>query len=361
MKFTHEGGVTIRVDTKNRKQENVWVRFEISDTGIGIESKQQRTIFERFHQAQPEATRRYGGTGLGLSIVKQLVEIQNGIISVSSEQGKGSVFTVELPYQVTSDSEIELTLPSPELSTEPVLEGVRILVAEDNPMNQKLIKYLLEQWQINFHIVTNGVEALNALRQNAKEYDMLLMDIQMPEMDGYATTEKMRNDLKLAIPIIAMTAHALTGEREKCLRMGMDDYISKPINEDQLKKIIIKYAQKNLNADGSVIDLDYLRNLSKGDKAFEKNMIRSFSEQIPAELSELKLAIEQQDYNKISNVAHNMKSTLSYLGLQKLAALLQQIEKESENKTGLSYITNNFVLIDNTCQLALKEARELIS
>jgi CheY-like chemotaxis protein len=361
LKFTHEGGVKISVDSREKNDAIIWIRFKISDTGIGIEAEKQRQIFERFRQAQPETTRRYGGTGLGLSIVKQLVEIQKGIISVSSAAGKGSVFTVELPYQVASESEIQSSLSSPTLSTVPVLKGIRILVAEDNSMNQKLLKHLLEQWQIDFRITANGLEAIDRLREEPNEYDILLMDIQMPEMDGYNATEKIRNDLQLDIPIIAMTAHALTGEKEKCLGIGMNDYISKPLNEEHLYKLILKYGQKTFNPETPIIDLEYLRTLSKGDETFEKNMIRSFSVQIPEELSELKSAIEQEDYKRISAIAHTMKSTVSYMGMRQIAPLLQQIEKESENKTGIRYINDNFALIDSTCQIALQEAKHLIS
>jgi CheY-like chemotaxis protein len=361
LKFTHEGGVTVKVDSLNRNEEITWVRFSISDTGIGIESEKQKKIFERFHQAQPENTRRYGGTGLGLSIVKQLVEIQNGTISVTSELGRGSVFTVVLPYQIAHESEMASTIPSPVLVAEPLHREIKILVAEDNQINQRLIKYLLQQWKIDFDIASNGMEALALLEQKGDEYDIILMDIQMPEMDGYTATEKIRNDLHSTVPIIAMTAHALAGEKEKCLGAGMDDYLSKPLSEELLYKLINKHTQTSLQWRPSVIDLGYLQTLSKGDEIFEKDMIRSFSEQIPEELSELKAAIEQKDFKKIASVAHNMKSTVSYMGILQLTPLLQQMELESENQANLADINDNFVLIDTTCKRALKEAKELIS
>jgi len=361
VKFTHEGGVSVKVESGEKKDETILICFIVSDTGIGIDPEKQKTIFERFRQAQPETTRRYGGTGLGLSIVKQLVELQNGTISVASEPGKGSVFTVVLPYQIANDAEIASAVPASVLVAEPLLNKIKLLVAEDNLMNQKLIQHLMEQWQIDFDIVLNGVEAVETLRQKANEYDMVLMDIQMPEMDGYTATEKIRYDLHLTIPIIAMTAHALAGEKEKCLGAGMDDYISKPINEEQLYKLINKHAQTGSVMAISVIDLEYLQTLSKGDKTFEKNMIRSFSIQMPEELRQLKTAIVQKNYKKIGSIAHSMKSTVSYMGLKQLTPLLQQIEQESENRNGFTRITGNFTLIDATCQLAIREAKQLIS
>ncbi len=361
LKFTHEGGVSIKAECAEKKNEFVSVRFIIADTGIGIESAKQKTIFERFHQAQPETTRRYGGTGLGLSIVKQLVEIQNGTISIASEPGKGSVFTVVLPYQVSNEHEVPGAVPSSVLVAEPLLKKIKILVAEDNLMNQKLLQHLLAQWEIEFDMVHNGAEAVSALQQASGKYAMLLMDIQMPEMDGYTATEKIRHDLNQQIPIIAMTAHALAGEKEKCLGAGMDDYISKPLNEEELYKLINKYARGNLSNDTSVIDLEYLKTLSKGDELFEKNMIRSFSIQMPEELDRLKSSILEKDYEQIGSIAHNMKSTLSFMGLNQLTPLLQQIEQECKKQNGIARISDNFTLINATCQLAITEARELIS
>jgi len=361
LKFTHEGGVSIKAECVEKKDETAFVRFMISDTGIGIEPAKQKTIFERFHQAQPETTRRYGGTGLGLSIVKQLVEIQNGTISIDSEPGKGSVFTVVLPYQISKETEITGALSSSVLVAEPLLKKIKILVAEDNPMNQKLLQHLLAQWQIDFNMVNNGAEALRVLKQRPGDYAMVLMDIQMPEMDGYTATEKIRHDLALQIPIIAMTAHALAGEKEKCLGAGMDDYISKPLNEEELYKLINKYVQSNSPNDTSVIDLEYLKILSKGDEVFEKNMIRSFSMQMPEELNRLKSSIIDKNYEQIGSIAHNMKSTLSFMGLNQLTPLLQQIEQECKKQNGITRINDNFTLISATCQLAITEAREMIS
>ena len=361
LKFTHEGGVSIKVDCVEKKDEIASLRFIISDTGIGIEPAKQKTIFERFHQAQPETTRRYGGTGLGLSIVKQLVEIQNGTISIDSEPGKGSVFTVVLPYQISKETGMTNALSSSVPVVQPLLKKIKILVAEDNPMNQKLLQHLLAQWQIDFDMVRNGAEAVNVLEQRASDYAMVLMDIQMPEMDGYTATEKIRHSLNLQIPIIAMTAHALAGEKEKCLGTGMDDYISKPLHEEELYKLISKYVQNNSRNDTSIIDLEYLKILSKGDEVFEKNMIRSFSIQMPEELERLKSSIIDKNYEQISSITHNLKSTLSFMGLNQLIPLLQQIEQDCKKQNGFARIHDNFTLISATCQLAVTEARELIS
>jgi signal transduction histidine kinase/CheY-like chemotaxis protein/HPt (histidine-containing phosphotransfer) domain-containing protein len=358
LKFTHEGGVVVKLDLVERKEESCLVRFTICDTGIGIDPEKQKTIFDRFQQAQPETTRRYGGTGLGLSIVKQLVEIQNGAIFVASELGKGSVFTVMLPYQIAGKD--ESAVPAPILVAEPLIQKIKLLVAEDNAMNRKLVQHLLEHWQIDFDIVNNGAEAVQVLSTRGKEYDMVLMDIQMPEMDGYTATEKIRFDLHLNLPIIAMTAHALAGEKERCIGAGMDDYISKPIDEQLLYKLIHKYAQALSESELAVIDMDYLRLLSKGDKEFERNMMQAFTEQIPRELHELKTAISKRNYKKIASVAHTMKSTVSYLGIHQLTPLLEQIEADAHSKNGVARINDNFTSVEATCQLAIREVNKLM-
>ena len=361
LKFTHEGGVLVQLEKIDLKEQTVFIRFIVTDTGIGISPEKQKTIFDRFQQAQTETTRRYGGTGLGLAIVKQLVEIQNGSITVESELGKGSVFTVVLPYEIAEAGELLSVAPLSVSPGEPLLQKIKILVAEDNRMNQKLVQHLMERWEIDFEIVPNGNAAVETLRERGSEYHLILMDIQMPEMDGYTATEKIRYELRLATPIIAMTAHALAGEKEKCLGAGMDDYISKPLNEEHLYKLINKYAQKTIPSTASVINMEYLQSLSKGDKNFENNMIKSFSTQMPLELKELKRAIDENNYEKIGALAHNMKSTVSYMGLQQLTSLLQEIEAESEKRNSMSRITENFAVVEVTCQLAVKEANELMA
>ena len=361
VKFTHQGGISIHVSEERKKNEIVFVRFVISDTGIGIDPEKQKHVFERFHQADAETTRRYGGTGLGLSIVKQLVDIQNGDILLESEPGKGSVFSVILPYEVAAVKETteakEIFLPPDRL-----FERTKLLVVEDNPMNRQLLSYLLQQWQIEFDMAENGAEAVEILRKNPSGYAVVLMDIQMPEMDGYTATDKIRQELNLNVPIIAMTAHALAGEKEKCISAGMDDYISKPLNEEQLYILISKHARKeHPDATLPVIDIEYLHSLSKGDIDFEKKMIKTFAEEIPGEVLKLKNAIDKKDYESIKSLAHNMRSTVGYLGLNKLIEPLKQMELDAETKNGMEGIQNNFSLINNTCKLALKEAETIIS
>jgi CheY-like chemotaxis protein len=282
---------------------------------------------------------------------------------------KGTEFIFQIPYTISFEN-----IEGKEISYAPAedkqLTSTKILVAEDNVMNQQLIKHLLTSWNLNFTLVSNGAEVINNLQN--KDYDLILMDIQMPEVDGYVATEKIRNDLKSDVAIIAMTAHAMAGEREKCISYGMNDYISKPIKEAELYRLIKKYGKPledsngengngKENGNGSVIDLSYLQDLSSGNKDFENQIIRQFIKQVPEEIISLEQAIHQKDFVAMRSLAHNMKSSVSYLGLMhELGPMLQEIENQAVNETDLSIIRACFDSIEFTCRQAGDEAKKLV-
>jgi signal transduction histidine kinase/ActR/RegA family two-component response regulator len=232
LKFTKEGSIDVSASLLKETEGEVRIQFLIKDSGIGIPADMLSEIFERFTQAKSDTTRIFGGTGLGLSIVKKLVELQKGTVSVTSTKGNGSTFQVIIPYKRAA----ELT-PKPiaamNIAISPAIAaGKRILVVEDNLLNQKLAGFMLKEWGFQYDLSSNGKLALEKLKTGT--FDLILMDMQMPELNGYETTQCIRNEFKLTLPIIAMTAHALPGEREKCLSFGMSDYLSKPINETEL-------------------------------------------------------------------------------------------------------------------------------
>lgn len=239
IKFTHQGKIDIEVFKKSQTEKNTTLGFRISDTGIGIDKDKLNEVFERFNQGEDSTTRNFGGTGLGLSIVKNLVLLQNGDIEVSSEQGKGTTFIFHIPYGISEEQLNKISSVNQNYFKDKSNTPLKVLVVDDNEINQSLMKHLLSQWNIDFAIVSNGLEAVEQLINQT--YDLVLMDIQMPKMDGYAATQQIREVLKLEIPIIAMTAHALAGEREKCLSRGMNEYISKPIKEEELFKLISNF------------------------------------------------------------------------------------------------------------------------
>lgn len=220
IKFTSEGSIAIQITNEGIKDTVVNTGITISDTGIGIEPEKLEKIFDRFQQVDDDVTRKHGGTGLGLAIVNDLIRLQDGSIKVESKTGKGTSFHIIIPYKIATEEVTGNGINEFNVSD---FDGVKILVAEDNEINQSLIKHLFKSWNLSYDMVNNGKEAIEILQ--TKTYHLVLMDIQMPEMDGYTATREIRQRLKIDVPIIAMTAHALTGEREKCLSYGMNEYI----------------------------------------------------------------------------------------------------------------------------------------
>ena len=240
IKFTEKGEIVINVSKVAEKEDSIDLEFSVKDTGIGIPADRLNSIFEAFTQANEDTSRLYGGTGLGLAIVKRLAELQGGSVSVESKQGEGSCFYFRINYK-KAKTQIPTFLKRPGNNVEePVIKGLKVLVVEDNEMNQVLAQKVLEDWGWNVEIAGNGKIAIEKVQQN--DYDILLMDIQMPEMNGYEATSYIREKMpvpKSYTPIIAMTAHALHSEEEKCFETGMDDYISKPFDEKLLYTKII--------------------------------------------------------------------------------------------------------------------------
>ena len=239
IKFTNEGTVQVHGKVGKIDQKMTFMEFLITDTGIGISKNKLVTIFKRFQQAESHTTRKYGGTGLGLSIAKQLIELQGGKLSVKSEVNKGSVFTFSIPYKMST----QVQKPLPQLEKKYNLKELgklNILLVEDNQLNVMLIKSLFSENNLKLQTAENGKVCLELLKEKMSSteftsyFDIILMDMEMPEMNGYETVNIIRNKLKNDIPIIAMTANAMAGEREKCLDLGMNDYISKPIDSTLL-------------------------------------------------------------------------------------------------------------------------------
>jgi len=237
IKFTEQGAIRISLQLVENLEETVIIEFRIKDTGIGIPADKHQKVFDFFEQVTNDTSRRYAGTGLGLSIVKRLVELQGGEVSLDSIVGSGSDFYFRLPFarvteQVSRKTQQLLSaLPDIQLETG---KGVRILVVEDNPINQLLVIKLLEKRGYETTVAENGKIAIDEYEKS--NFDIILMDLQMPELDGYEATRiiRMMEGHKGEIPIVAMTAHTIKGELEKCADIGMNDYISKPFDSTEL-------------------------------------------------------------------------------------------------------------------------------
>ena len=369
LKFTKKGSITIKVTNEGITGNSINLGITVADTGIGIRREKQEQIFERFQQAEDSVTRKYGGSGLGLSIVKDLVKLQNGTIEIDSEPGKGTTFKLMIPLDISMEeiSQTDYNTIGFSEADGSNLPG-RILVVEDNIINHSLINHLFKNWKLDFDLANNGKEALVKLK--AQNYCLILMDIQMPVMDGYTATSEIRQTLKLTTPIIAMTAHALALEKEKCFEFGMNDYISKPLRENKLHQLInhyVKIDKSHVSATRShpdsdkydFIDLQYMKEISIGNKEYEKLVTEQFLEAIPEELKAIENAWKEEDILRLRHVAHNMKTTVSVMGLNtSLQKYLDALENEVIDQT---VFQNNFAEIKRICSRSLEEARHFYS
>ena len=240
IKFTSDGGVSVRIKLKLKDEKDALIRVEVIDTGIGIPESKHQKLFLAFSQADGSTTRKYGGSGLGLTIVRQLVEMMKGNLGVDSEVGKGSKFWFVIPLGIARDDEVSNL---PEVVAKPVVLTGKVLLVEDNPINQMVAKKMLEKIGLESVLAENGKEALERLDE--EEFDAVLMDCQMPEMDGFEATGLWREQEQMAshgrLPIIAMTANVMQGDRERCLDSGMDDYLGKPVRQAELGSVLQRW------------------------------------------------------------------------------------------------------------------------
>jgi PAS domain S-box-containing protein len=245
IKFTSQGGVSIDLFVKENTKNIVELQCDIKDDGIGIAENKLESIFSSFSQASSSTTREYGGTGLGLTITKQLIELQNGKLWVESQEGVGSTFSFILSFGIQNENIIQLTpLNEKDKNSDIKLGNLNILLVEDHDINQMLATTVLENWGFKVDLAENGLEAIEKVASN--KYDIILMDIHMPKMDGYDATEQIREKLKDKTPIVAMTASAAIGDNKKCFKVGMNDYISKPFNPELLfEKISFQINKKS--------------------------------------------------------------------------------------------------------------------
>jgi CheY-like chemotaxis protein len=321
--------------TGSRERDDQYrVRLAIRDTGIGIPEDRRNRLFEVFSQVDASTTRVYGGTGLGLAICKRLTEAMHGDIAVDSTVGVGSTFTVTLPMEAASP---ELVPAPSQYSTtgQPLSTHLRILLAEDNVVNQRLAQLLLERLSQSADVVSNGVEAVNAASH--LPYDLILMDVLMPEMDGLDATRQIRARLpKERQPrIIAMTANALSGDRERCLAAGMDDYISKPVQLEELAKVLQRQqvhvdaqpappASAGLATEFRQETIDRL--VATAGVTGATIVLGAMIESAPRLLDALQSALEQRDAPAFRRSAHSLKANAATVGADALAQAFQELE-----------------------------------
>ncbi len=364
IKFTEKGSVEVTCLAESQHNENVNMFFSIKDTGIGIPENKIEHIFERFTQGDTNITRKYGGTGLGLAITKQLIELLGGNIHVRKNENQGVEFYFTLPYKKIFQQ--ELIAQNKEQDQPLQLDTQKkVLLVEDNLMNQKLTLLILKNNDFtNVSLAENGSKAIEILK--SEQFDLILMDIQMPVMDGYQATCYIRDELHISTPIIAMTAHVLAGEKEKCMQMGMNDYLSKPFKENELlvkmsRWFSEKSASGNMNYhEGKVIDFSFLMEQTKNNSAFIAEMISIYQQQNPQDILTLENAIVESDFSKIYKTAHALRNMIGFFGLTNfIGDELLLIEKLAKSSVDIITIKQKFDKVKRICQRALIEMKTM--
>lgn len=335
IKFTEKGTVELSVEVVCYNNDKVTLSFRVKDEGIGISEEQLQKIFNPFDQANSSTTRKFGGTGLGLSIVKKIVTMQGGDVKVDSKEGVGSTFTVYLTFPYKAVISEKLNNARDEAFN---LQNVKLLLVEDNPVNQLVATDLLEERNVSVTLVQNGQEAVDAISKT--DFDVVLMDMQMPVMNGYDAIKVIRESGN-TIPIIALTAHVSEEEVEKCLSIGANDYLSKPYKPNHLyQKIgvlvsapavqVEKSGDEALSAEKNTWYPKELLNYVGGSERIMMKTINRIQGNLPADIANFENAFQQQDLDTIASVAHKMKPTIEMLGFTAAYNILSDIEQKAK-------------------------------
>ncbi|MFK7807626.1 MAG: response regulator [Saprospiraceae bacterium] len=373
-KFTERGSITIEAKVLTKFKKNISIQFKIIDTGIGIDTDKLDSIFENFKQAANRKHIMNRSTGLGLSITRKLIELQGGSIEVSSEVDKGSCFSFVLSYEYSEIKNIE-QVKMPGLDEDIRFPTLEILVAEDNSMNRKYIKRVFEKWDLNYEIAVNGKEAVE--KAKVKKYDLILMDLQMPVMDGIDAARIIRsiaNPNKESI-IIALTASAITSHKTQALEAGMNDFITKPFTPDQLKVVINNYFSESktdgdnhhetqLNKtepteDASTteqhisftafhphLDVVHLEAMYGQNWEYAEDMFATFIKEVLPYFEKLTPLVESEEWEKYYRIVHKVKPSLLMVGMPKLQKKVNAAElmaKTNPEKEALQLATSEII------------------
>lgn len=365
IKFTPEGSVSINVQQQQLESARVLINFSVCDSGIGIPAERLETIFDSFTQADTSTTRRYGGTGLGLSISHQLVQLMGGELSVTSTLGQGSCFSFILPFALADSVSCAATsIPSRDAQTQ-ALHGLRILLVEDNPLNQQVAHELLTQAGASVTIASDGAESIALLRQAPTSFDAILMDIQMPGMDGHATTRMLRQELHVTLPIIAMTANVQASDHAASLAAGMNEHLGKPIDMHTLIAVLLLHcarpqslvqptppaaaqetpaptqntsttpmpATTSTPPTPASVDFDVpaaLDRLNDNHKLYAA-LVQQFAADHQDDIVKVRLALQQQDHPAALRLLHTLKGLAATLGANTLGSLAANAESCLKN------------------------------
>ena len=373
VKFTNNGFVKVTAKLMDMDEEGQTIRFEVQDTGIGIQVENIDSIFKTFIQEDSTVSRKFGGTGLGLSISRSIIERMDGDIKVISEKGVGSVFHFTLKFLFAKQLSKSGSVRKDE-ATKKSLKNCRVLIAEDNPMNQMLISAILDKEEILYDITSNGERCVQRLKES--EFDVILMDIQMPIMDGLMATQFIRNELKSKIPIIALTANASKDDEMIYREAGMNDHLSKPFRQDALFEKIRMLCDSNgtnvqienkivIEEDTAHYSLANIEEIAAGDQEFVVSIVETFCNNTPNYLQQISDGIASKDFERIRFSAHQMKPSIDILMVTDVKETIREIEEIATRGKGqveeLGLITEKFHHLSQSLNSVIADLTERFS
>lgn len=364
LKFTNEGHIRVEAHVLKSFSNQQTISISITDTGIGMSEEYVRNIFKKFNQEDSSISRKYGGTGLGMSITRELVHLMKGEINVKSEKNSGTCITIVLIL----DKGDEKTLKESSWKNQNIsIAGTKVLLVEDNALNQLVAEKSLKHFECTVVKAENGKIAIEILSK--EQFDIILMDLQMPEMDGIEATKILRKELGIKAPVIALTANAFKTEIDNCINAGMNDYITKPFNEENLLKIIYKYVKIPENAIETMpdagetfYDLKNIHILSRGDKDFMRKMLLIFIGQTETTIPLMKKAFDEKNYVEIAKLMHKIRPSIQAIGITSIESEVKQLELlATEQNKEFPELYSLFEKIKETLEIVVTQLKDEIN
>lgn len=370
IKFTEKGEITVHCNVQEEDEKSQLLRFVVVDTGIGMSEEFLDHLFDKFTQEDESITRKFGGTGLGMSICKQLIELMGGQIEVASRKNVGTTVSFSLRFTIGSETDLPKLLIT-ETDTQ-ALKDKRILLVEDNSMNRVLAKTILSQYGAEVIEAVDGAIAVEVITK--MRFDLLLMDIQMPVMNGLEATKYIRTNIDKTIPIIAMTAYANKHEEQLCLQAGMNDFISKPFDEDRMVQLVAqwlgretvvkekvtkvkKVSKSSTQSTPALFDLSKVRAFGGGDEDFVVNLAGLFLSESEGGIANMEVAFAKKDFEMVAGMAHKIKPSMFTFGVVTAVSELEQIESLSKQKQSPERIANHIANLKQICSVVFGQLR----
>lgn len=365
IKFTSQGGVFIECKIRNRMATHHSISITVEDTGIGMEEDYQQKLFKKFSQEDSSTSRKFGGTGLGMAITREIIQLMEGSINVKSKKNEGTF--IELAFDLPVGDADMIERQDREISSTN-LRGVNILLVEDNEFNRAVVCHTLNRLNCNISEAEDGEKALALISK--QKFDIVLMDLQMPIMDGFETTKVIREELKLNTPIIALTANAFKSELEQCLRIGMNDYVTKPFEEEKLINVILKslhqvpfieelpVIEEAPTVEEKLFNLDKLREFDKGNNGYSNKLLDIFIKQTEISVEQLKAAMGQLDYESLHQIAHKIKPSLATMGISSLHQTIREVELSAKERKNLGTLEGKVNAVVTTLVKVLSQINQ---